>query len=47
MKNKPPIASGCLKKVLMPDLTQTMPVRADTTLSEIDAEAKFEDDMKF
>jgi hypothetical protein len=50
MKNKPPIASGCLKNVLMPDLTHAMPVRAGTTLSEIaDAETiegKFEDDMK-
>jgi hypothetical protein len=35
MKNKPPIASGCLKNVLMPCLTHAMPVRAGTTFSEM------------
>ena len=51
MKNKPPSASGCLKNVLMPDLTQAMPVRAGTTLREMAdgtaVEGKFEDDMRF
>ena len=50
MKNKPPKASGCLKNVLMPDLTHAMPVRAGTTLREIAdvvaVEGEFEDDMK-
>ena len=35
MKNKPPIASGCLKNVLIPDFTQAVPVRAGTTFKEI------------
>ena len=35
MKNKPPIAKGCLKNVLMPNLTHAMPVRAGTTLREM------------
>jgi hypothetical protein len=35
MKNKPPIASGCLKNVRMPDFTHAMPVRAGTTFKEI------------
>ena len=54
MKNKPPMAKGCLKNVLMPSLTQAMPARAGTTFRETTAaeevgevEGKFEDDMCF
>jgi hypothetical protein len=46
MKNKPPIASGCLKKVLMPDFTQAMPVRAGTTFREMEEDGKTDEDMK-
>jgi hypothetical protein len=46
MKNKPPSASGCLKKVLMPDLTHATPVRAGTTLSETGVEAKLEAELE-
>jgi hypothetical protein len=35
MKNKPPRANGCLKNVLIPSLTQAIPVRAGTTFNEM------------
>lgn len=45
MKNKPPRASGCLKNVLMPSLTQAIPVRAGTTFREMADEVVKGEDM--